>query len=156
MSYASNTKVSAEKSRAEIERLVMRHGADEFGYLTRRDEATIRFVYKNIPVEMTVPMPDRDEDRFRFTPCRSVERTDEAAFEEWQKEVRRCWRSLCLVIKAMLVGVDDGVITFEQAFMPYIVCLDGRTISQHVLPHLQNAIETGSKLKMLPLMEGQK
>jgi len=153
MNYARGTQVSQDRSRAEIERLLMRYGADEFAYMTRRDEALIGFVYKGVRVQMSVPMPDRDDEQFRLTPGRGHERSDHAAFLEWEKEARRRWRSLCLVIKALLIGVEDGVLTFEQAFLPYIVWGNGLTTSDMLLPHVQHALESGTmpqSLKLLP------
>lgn len=154
-SYAANTGVTEDRSRAEIERMLMRYGADEFGYVTRRTEGVIAFMYRQIRVQMSVPIPDRGDRQFTTTPARGTERSEQQAFNEWQKEVRRRWRSLCLVIKALLVGVDDGVLSFEQAFMPYIVWGNGLTTSEMLLPHIQQALEGGEmpkNLKQLPVL----
>lgn len=154
--YASNTAVSEDRSRLEIEQMLMRYGADEFGYITRPTEAMIGFKYKGIRVQMSVPLPSSTDKRFHETPTGRPVRSDNKAIDAWQKEIRRRWRSLCLVIKAMLVGVDDGVLTFEQAFMPYMVLDDGQTVSYHFLPGIQKAMKSGSglgsmkQLAMLP------
>ena len=156
MSYASNTSVSEDRSRAEIERMLMKYGAEEFGYMTRRDEGIICFVYRGIQARLSVPLPDRDDPKFTRTPTGRKTRSGTQAFNEWQKEVRRRWRALCLVIKALLVGVDDGVLSFEQAFMPFIVWGNNRTTSEMLLPHVKAAIEGGAmpltlkKLEVLP------
>ena len=153
MSYASGTQVPEYRSRAEIERLLMRYGADEFGYVTRKAEALIGFVYNGIRIQMSVPLPDREDPKFASTPTGRTTRSDSRAFNEWQKEIRRRWRSLCLVIKALLVGVDDGVLRFEEAFLPYVVMGDGLTICQHVLPHMQKALESGRMPNTLRQLE---
>ncbi|HAR39367.1 MAG TPA: hypothetical protein DCS09_12765 [Porphyromonadaceae bacterium] len=156
MRYASNTAVSEDRSRAEIEQMLMKYGADEFGYITRATEAMIGFQYKGIRVQMTVPLPSSTDKRFHETPTGRQVRSDNKAFDAWQKEIRRRWRSLCLVIKAMLVGVDDGVMTFEQAFMPYMVLGNGQTVAHYFLPGIQKAIKLGTglgsmkQLAMLP------
>lgn len=150
--YASDTKVSEDRSRAEIERMLMRYGADEFGYMSRKTEAMIQFVYRKITVRMRVPMPDRDDTQFTQTPNTERPRTDAQAFAAWQKEVRRRWRSLCLVIKALLVGVDDGVLEFEQAFMPYIVWGNDLTTSELLLPKMKEAIAAGAMPKQLEVL----
>jgi len=155
MRYASATSVSEDRSRMEIETLLMRYGADEFGYVTRAGEAVIGFVYRGIRVQMSVPLPDRDDAKFTATPTGRRTRSTTQAFNEWQKEVRRRWRSLCLVIKALLVGVDDGVLTFEQAFMPYIVWGNGLTTSEMLLPHVQNALESGRMPNSLKQLEAK-
>jgi len=153
MRYASNTNVSEGRSRAEIERLLMRYGAEEFGYVTRSGEAMIGFVYRELRVQMAMPLPSRSEKRFTHTPGRGGLRTPDAAITEWQKEVRRRWRSLCLVVKALLVGIDDGVLTFEQAFMPWVVWGNGLTTSQMILPHIKEAIDGGHMPKDLKQLE---
>ena len=152
MNYASGTKVTETRSRAELEKLLAKFGADEFGYVTRRDEALIGFMYRNIRVQMSVPLPDRDDAMFTST-ATGRKRADAAVFADWQREVRRRWRSLCLVIKALLVGVSDGVLTFEQAFLSYIVMGDGLTIYQHVLPHIQTALTSGQMPSTLKQLE---
>ena len=156
MRYAANTSVAPERSRQEIESLRMKFGAEEFGYMTRRDRAAIGFVCRNLRFELTVPLPDRDDPAFCTTPGGRKKRSKDAAFREWEKEVRRRWRSLCLVIKALLVGVNDGVLEFERAFMPYIVFPNGHTLGDMALPGIQRAIESGQmpgSLKMLEALD---
>lgn len=143
--YATHTQVSEDRSRIQIERMVLKYGAEEFGTLIKKTEALVGFKYKNIRVEMAVPLPDKNDKRFSTTPAGRKRRSEAQAFTEWEREVRRRWRSLCLVIKALLVGVDDGVLTFEQAFMPYIV-IGGQTIGQRFLPQIVKAIESGKEL----------
>ena len=146
MRYAAHTRVSEDRSRIQIERMVLKYGAEEFGTLIKKNEALVGFKYKNIRVEMAVPLPDKNDKRFSMTPAGRNRRSQTQAFAEWDKEVRRRWRSLCLVIKALLVGVDDGVLTFEQAFMPYIV-IGGQTIGQVFLPQIVKAIESGKEMR---------
>ena len=142
--YASGTDVTADRSRSEIERLLMRFGADEFAYVTARDKAMIGFVYQKVRCEISIELPDKDLPEFTKTPARGTKRTADAAFEAWQKEVRRKWRALAIVVKAMLVGVEEGVFKFDEVFMPYIVMGDGVTIYRHCMPLIQHALETGA------------
>jgi len=155
MNYASNTQVSEGRSRAEIERLLAKFGADGFGYYAKGTDAKIAFEYREIHCQLSVPLPDRNDPKFTQTPSTGRRRTESQAFNDWQREVRRRWRSLCLVVKAMLVGVEDGVLTFEQAFMPYIVMGDGLTIYQHALPYLQNALTGGQMPATLKQLEAR-
>jgi len=153
MNYATNTSVSEDRSRAEIERLLMKHGAEEFGYVTRPGEALVGFVFRQIRVQMRVPLPGRADPKFTRTPARGTKRTPSQAFGAWQKEVRRRWRSLCLVIKALLVGVDDGVLSLEEAFLPWIVWGNGLTSGQMILPKIHEAIESGNMPSTLKQLE---
>jgi len=155
MSYARNTRVSEDRSRQEIERLLMKYGADEFGYFTRKHQAAVCFVYCGLRIQMTIDLPDRDSDRFHKTPVRGNSRNESSAFDAWQAEVRRLWRALTLAIKAKLVFINEGGTTFENEFMPYVVCNDGKTIGQKMSPILQKAIKQGGQVPaMLQLTAG--
>lgn len=153
MAYASNTSVDESRSRAELEKMLARFGADEFGYYTTRDSAIVLFVYNKTRCKLSVPLPDRDADEFTKTPAGRKRRTADAAVAAWQQETRRRWRSLCMVVKALLVGVQDGVLSFEQAFMPYILMGDERTVFEHLNERLQTAIESGQMPMDLKALE---
>jgi len=153
MPYANKTQVSEDRSRAEIERQLRRFGADAFGYYSNGNEAKIAFEYRRIHCQMSVPLPDRNDPVFTHTPISGKRRSQSQAMADWEREVRRRWRSLCLVVKALLVGVQDGVLSFEQAFMPYIVMADGATIYQHALPHIRHALSTGQMPGTLKQLE---
>jgi len=138
--YASRTDVSADRSRQQIERELLRFGAEEFGYLSRLGRAYIMFRYRGLGVQLSIPLPARDDDEFTTTPT-GKDRSEAAAFAAWEAETKRRWRSLCLVIKALLVAVDDGVFTFEEAFLAHLVWGDGKTTAQQLLPTVQAALE---------------
>lgn len=151
--YARGTAVNQSRSRDEIERMLVRYGADEFGYLSKKGEAMIGFTYRKIRVRMCVPLPGRFDGEFTHT-VTGRKRAQRAAMEEWEKETRRRWRSLCLLVKALLVGVEDGVISFEEAFMPHIVWGDGMTTAEKLLPTIAKAVEGGKmpSVKQLTVM----
>lgn len=151
--FASRTRVTQDRSRAEIEGLLMRYGADEFAYATKRSEALIGFTYRGLQVKMTIPLPERDDSQFTETPT-GLTCSERQAVMHWERECRRRWRSFCLVIKALLVGVADGVLRFEEAFMPYIVWGNGLTTSQLLLPHVLKALEDGRMPGSLKQLEG--
>ena len=154
MSYASNTSVSEDRSRLQIERMVLQYGAKDYCTMIRETEGLIGFTYNKYKIQMSVPFPDRNDEKFKVSPGGRKRRSEKQAFAEWEKEVRRRWRSLCLVIKGKLVGVEDGVTTFEKAFLSDIL-IGGQTVSERVLPKLAEFIEAGKDLelvKMLPAM----
>lgn len=129
--YAERTKVPIPQSKAEIERTVKRYGAD--GFLSGEAEgmAVIMFRAQGRHVKFVVPMP-ADDDR----------------------EGRRRWRCLLLVIKSKLESVETGIVTFDEAFMPHIVLPDGKTIGQHMAPQIEAAYETGNMPPLLPYHGG--
>lgn len=132
--YAANTTVPVDRSRSEIERSLMRFGASGFGYGWEGSQEQIGFTYRGKQVRLTLPMPS--PSGFRTETAR-------------EKERRRRWRSLAMVIKALLVGVDDDIISFEEAFLSYFVMPDGVTLGEKLVPRLEAAAHEGTLPRLL-------
>lgn len=145
MSFASGTKVTEEKSRQEIERMLAKIGATRFGVLTDYENkcATMGFTFKRIQVQMQIPLPSPDERRFKVTPSGRWSVNAEQQRLNFEAEVRRRWRCLALALKAKLVAVEDGITTFEREFLPYMVTATGQTIADRLEPVIKLAMETG-------------
>lgn len=143
--YASATKVSSEKSRAEIETILRRYGADEFGYHNRKDSAYVTFVAKERKVLFCLPLPPKDERRFTHAKSGYYEkpRSADNAYKAWDQEVRQRWRALVLAIKAKLEAVNSGITTFENEFMAHIVLPDGSTVGSWLSPQIEVAYRMG-------------
>lgn len=62
--FAENTVVSVPKSRAEIEDLLTRYGADGFGYAVEAHRAAILFSVAGRRVRFVLPIPAKDDRRF--------------------------------------------------------------------------------------------
>jgi hypothetical protein len=77
--YAENTEVSVEKTRAENERLFVRYGANRFASAVFEEGAAIAFQYKDKQIRFTLPLPNRADKCFWFTPDRNSKRTAEQA-----------------------------------------------------------------------------
>lgn len=154
MSFAENTTVSVEKSRAEIEALLTRHGADQFISGWDSVAARIGFRSNGRMVKFEIPFPDRSDKKFTALRRKGVligVRTAQAAQEHYDQELRRRYRALALVIKAKLEAVATGITTFEEEFLAHIVLPDGATVGQWAGPQLERAY---SEKKMPPLMIG--
>lgn len=155
MSYAAGTKVSAERSREEIDRLLARYGADAFMYGWEGARAVLAFRMKGRHIKFVVPMPERSERRFHFAKVnqsgREVPRSEAEALRQWDQACRERWRALALVIKAKLEAVDAGIAVFEDEFLANTVMPDGRTVSEHTRPAIEKAYASG---KMQPLLPG--
>jgi hypothetical protein len=59
-----------------------------------------------------------------------------------------------LAIKAKLEVVETGISTFEAEFLPHTVMPDGRTVAEHVMPLVDQAIAAGQMPKTLLAIEG--
>lgn len=149
MTYAENTSVSAEKSRAEIERTLQKYGADQFMYGWDQARALIGFRMAGRQLKFVLPMPNKSDSRFTKTPTGKT-RTEAAAFKEWEQACRQKWRALSLVIKAKLEAVEAGIAIFEDEFMANIVLPNGSTVSQFMLPQIEEAYERGTMPSLLP------
>lgn len=136
MSYAEQTNVSVEKTRAEIEGLLMRHGASRFGYMIDQGKAAVAFTMKGRSIRFLVPLPDRQDKRFRFTPTRNRERSESEAYAAWEQACRARWRALYLCIKAKIEAVEIGITTFEEEFLAHFVLETGKTVGETVIPQL--------------------
>jgi hypothetical protein len=144
--FASDTGVSPEKSRAEIEKILQRYGASHYGHITGPDKAMVAFEAKGRRLRFTLPMPNPKD----FTvDGRGHWRNESQKRNAVEQAVRQRWRALCLVIKAKLEAVETGVATFEEEFMSNIVLPNGQTMAEYALPQIAQAYESG---KMPPLL----
>ena len=158
MSYAQNTTVSPEKSRAEIQATIKRYGASHFAYAEMPDKAMVGFQVGVIRVRFHVSLPDPETREFTHKKTRSgtTKRTDREARNAWEKAVRQRSRALALCIKAKLESVEAQIETFEESFLAHIVLPGGQTIGDQVVPGLQAASvawERDGKVFLVPFEE---
>lgn len=139
MPYAENTSVPVEKSRAEIERILQRYGADAFMYGWNDSGAAIQFRANERHVRFVLPLPDRDDPE--FTRHSRGRRTTDAALKAWEQACRQRWRALALVVKAKLEAVETGITEFEDEFMAHIVLPGGETVGEWLRPQIAAAYE---------------
>lgn len=149
MAYAENTSVSSEQSRAEIERILMRYGADEFAYMNTATQAAVMFKAFDRRVQFVLPMPNRNDRQFTHTEARGSLRSNKGQREAYEKAIRQKWRALALCVKAKLEAVDAGITTFEDEFMAHIVLPNGKTASEFVRPAIAKAYASGDMPPML-------
>lgn len=157
MAYAQDTSVPAERSKAEIERTLVKYEATQFvtGWDEKESKAFVQFQKENRRIRIMLDVPTVEEykvhkRRYAGGPEREYERTDVQAKTEQVKEMRRRWRALLLVIKAKLEAVETGIATFEEEFLPYVVTASGRTIGELIMPKLDKVASTGRLPPLLP------
>ena len=121
MAYANKTKVPVDRSRAEVERLIHRHGCTKYGSAVDYETGKVRLQFnaqsRIIRIEMDMP--------------------------KGEQATRAKWRALVLVLKAKLEAVESKISTFEEEFMPFIVLPDDRTVGQHMKPAIASMYSTG-------------
>ncbi len=151
MSYAEGTSVPAEKSRAEIEKVLRVAGAVKFASGWEADRAMIGFQLGARHIRLVLSFPLPTDKKFVNDPRSSWRRrTADQARKAYDQEVRRRWRALLLVIKAKLESVASGIATLEEEFMPWVVLPDGRTVGELMHPEIARAYETGQMPTFLP------
>lgn len=141
--YASETTVSVEKSRAEIESILRRYKADAFGYATNAESAMLYFQMVGRRIKFVLPMPDPKAREFTHTPARGQLRSALEAERAWEQACRQRWRALALVIKAKLEAVAAGITTIEAEFLAHTVLPDGSTVGEAMLPRIAQAYQDG-------------
>lgn len=153
MAYAENTNISVAKSKADIEDMILKHGARQFMFGQKENMAVISFVLSDKQMRFLLPLPDRSDRKFWITPGRGLKRTPKQAYKEWEQACRSKWRSLYLIIKAKLEAVESGISTIEREFLYEIVLPDGSTVGDWVMPQVERAYQIGQMPDMLPMLE---
>mgnify|MGYP001592802253 CR=1 FL=1 len=149
MRYASHTTVSAEKSRAEIETILKRYGANSFAYAAEGRLAMIGFQVGKKRVRFMLPLPDPTDKEFTEKRTRGGNtkmRSDSQATRLLEQSARARWRALALCIKAKLEAVESGITNFELEFLAHLVTPGGKTLGEIALPQYEKAIESGKPL----------
>lgn len=123
--YAKTTKVPVANSHAELHRVLARYGVQTFGVLQTPDGWIVTF---EVPGTHHPALP-----------CKIVVIRD----DDDMQETRRRWRVLVLQVKALLESVDAGVMRAAEAFLPFIVTPDGRTVGQRIGDDLESLAVEG-------------
>jgi hypothetical protein len=147
--YASETSVSVEASRAEIERTLRRYKADAFAYASEGRRATIMFQISGRRVRFILTLPDPASKV--FTEHSRGKRSADAAEKMWEQACRQLWRALNLVIKAKLEAVAAGITTIEDEFLAHTMLPNGSTVGEWVQPEVAEAYLSNSMPKFLAI-----
>ena len=153
--YASETSVSVEKSRAEIEATLRRYKADAFAYATEATSAMVMFRIADRQIRFILTMPDPRSREFTHTPAKHQLRSAVEAERAWEQACRQRWRALALVIKAKLEAVAAGITTVEDEFLAHTMLPDRTTVGEWIKPQIAEAYQLGHMPKSL-MLEGPK
>ena len=145
--YAQSTAVPIDRSKAEIERTLMRFGASHFAYGYGDGKAGLIFQFNGKRLRFNLRMPDKTE--YSTSPTGRTRRNAEIINRAWEQASRQRWRALVLSIKAKLVAVTDGISVFEDEFLAWVVMPDGKTVGEHVLPQVEAVYQGGKMPKAL-------
>lgn len=132
--FAQDTSVPVERTRAEIEKVLTRYGADQFVSGWEHGRAMLGFRAKSRFVRFELPIPTPDSRRQK----------------KIDQQTRQRWRALLLVIKAKLEAVESDIATFEEEFLAHIVLPNNQTVAQALIPQIGRAYDQGKMPKLLP------
>ncbi len=124
--FATDTEVSAAKSREDIERLLGQHHCTQYGVMVDHEtrQARVQFRAESRIVRFTIPLPNQQ-------------------LRGWEQLERQKWRQLLLVIKAKLESVAAKIELFEHAFLANIVLPGEQTVADVATPMIHEAYATG-------------
>lgn len=157
--FAEGTDVPVIKTKNELEELLNRAGATATAVFNTPGMAMIAFEMQGRRILMQLKLPDPNAREFthgRVNQSRfEVKLSAQAAASRFEKACRRKWRALLLAVRAKLVSVEEGVETFENAFMAHVVMPDGGTVSKHIGPRIAQAYKEQTMVPLLPFHGAQ-
>lgn len=127
MAYADRTAVSVVDTIAEIRRVIVKHGGDQFVFGVTEESVLIGFTKDGRQIRMSVPQDPKQDQRNKAL-C----------------------RALLLVTKAKLEAVAAGVSVFENEFLANIVLPDGKLVGQQTRQAIAAAYEGRTMPPLLP------
>lgn len=134
--FAEKTRVPVSQTRAEIEQLLERHKARQYGTAVDYELRTARVQFRlhDRIVRFSITLPDAKKlgEGVRF-----------------ERAERQRWRALLLVIKAKLESVENSIETFEHAFLGQIVMPNDQTVADIVLPQIAESYKSGKMPRAL-------
>jgi hypothetical protein len=149
--YAKGTSVSVERSKAELDTLLGKHGAAQRAIMhdERAGFAAVVFVLRGRKYKIELPMPTP----MSATPKTGAEPRGWSGWDEprraqwarlqWEQACRERWRGLLLLVKAKLEIVRMGVSTFEREFLADLLLPDGQTAHQTIGTYMDRLLAEG-------------
>lgn len=144
--YAAGTKVTVERSRAELDSLLSKHGATSRGIQCNDAEgiAMVAFIIHGHKYRIELPLPKLTlnvvvKEQPRGWDSWSSSRRSDYATKTWQQACRERWRALVLTVKAKLEIIAIGVSSVEREFLADMVLENGATLHQQLGQALEAA-----------------
>lgn len=138
--YAQNTDVPVERSRAEIDRLLTKHGATSTGILVDGDLAVVHFVIKGARYRLDVPLPSAADLEAGRRSRRGL------TLEQLRRER---WRAVVLLLKSKLEVARLGITTIEREFLSDLVLPNGATVHEQFADAIRAGLGSGPRPKQL-------
>lgn len=135
MAYET-TEVAVSKSQDAIRKLIYAHKGTGVMLISKPPsegfEAFIEIASQPYHIRIMAQCKDQKGRTVRSTTSARI--ILEKAIDQ---ENRRVWRVLYWHLKAIFEAADSGVIDIRNIIMPYVVLRDGLTLSDHIVPQMQ-------------------
>lgn len=159
MAYATNTSVSVERSRNELEKILSKYGAKGFRYGWQEIDGqrieAIEFDTSSRRVRFSLKLPVSTAKEFVYTPAGQQKRSAPQRQKAWEQACRSKWRALILCVKAKLEAVEAGISEFESEFMAWVVDpVSNRTVGELMMPQLADRYSGKAGFLRLPGLPG--
>jgi hypothetical protein len=149
--YAEGTSVPVDRSKAELDRLLAKHGASQQGTMSdnEKGEAYVVFRMGERNIRLNVPLPKIGD--FSKNPNERVRRprSAEQQHRSWEQACRERWRSVVLLVKAKLEAIRIGNSTVEREFLSDIVLPSGKSVYEQIEADVAKAYLTGHVPRLL-------
>jgi hypothetical protein len=134
MAYES-TKINVAKSQGKIRELIYSHAGTGVLIVSQRPREGFEAMVTigDLPYHIRVMATCKDQTY----DGRKHKRTSSELSKAFEQEEMRVWRVLYWHLKAMFEAADSGVIDLRDVILPYVVTRDGRTLSEHLVPRMQ-------------------
>jgi hypothetical protein len=153
--FAIGTKVSVEKSRAELDTLLGKYGATARAIVVddQQARAQVAFMLGGLKYRLDIPLPVRAMGEPPVLP-RGWKVWSEFEREQWclkqyDQTLRERWRVVVLLIRAKLEAVGLGLSTVEKEFIADLVLEDGRTVYTALGDNIRYALATNAPLSLV-------
>lgn len=147
--YAEGTKVPAETTRLELERLLRAYGASAIVMGWDGDVSTIAFRLQGRHVRYTVKRPSPSDTIVTHYPS-GKPRQRQHYSEAIAAEHRRRWRTLLMIVKGKLELIVSGDTSFDDEFLPHVMLADGSTVGEWIAPQIEQTYQTGQMPALVP------
>ena len=141
MGFAENTKVSVDRSQAEIRKTLLKYNSTGVACIESPTRAKVVFEMKNRRVQFSFDLAvyEKTLNKNRILMSRN----------QVEQENRRLWRCVLLAIKSKLESVESGITSFDQEFMAHMMLPNGNTVGEIMIPQLDQCY---SDNQMPPLL----
>ena len=137
--FAEGTSVAVEKTKAELDALLVKFGATQRALFQDDDSGRAAIQFRmcdrmiRLELKCQKPLIDNPKERAKS-----------------EQNAREVWRRLLLVTKAKLEIVADGASTVEREFLADIMLPDGSRVHDKLAPQIADSYQSGQMPPLLP------